>query len=483
MNPKTLKKGCAVAMVAYLIIAVLFYWIGGDQLRYRDNQSDMLTPSGVVNEITSDIVLEQEIPAEGELLTQLNLVGATYARTNTGTLHLEVCSLDGQVLTSYDVDVSQMQDNAEFSVVFPQPVAISDGRALLRVTAPEATPGNAVALYYGTTMSAARYEVEVGLSEADRLSINGKVQEYALSVRVMSREALLFGSYYWYLAAAGFVILVSVCVYLMQKNESGKGSRLLNLFVAFDRYRYLMKQLVARDFKTKYKRSVLGVLWSFLNPLLTMLVQYIVFSTLFKSDIPNFALYLLIGIVCFNFFNEATSMSLVSIVGNASLITKVYMPKYIYPLTRVMSSTVNFLLALIPLFIVMLVTGEPIRPVILLLPLGLVCLFCIALGIGMILSSAMVFFRDTQFLWGVISMLWMYATPIFYPESIIAEEFMTLYKMNPLYHVVRFIRIILIDGISPEPKAYGLMLLASLIPLVIGVVVFKKTQDKFVLNL
>lgn len=483
MNPKTLKKGCAIALVVYLLVAVLFYWIGGEQLHYRDSQSDMITPSGVVNEITADVVLEQEIVVDGDLLTRLTLKGATYARSNTGALHIEICSLEGQALTSYDVDVSQMQDNAEFSVAFPEPVKISGGRALLRITAPEATPGNAVTLYYGTTISASRYEVEAALAEDDRLSINGQLQEYALSTRVMSRELLLFGSYYWHLVAAGFVILLGVCAHLIKRNASGKTSQLLNLFVAFDRYWYLMKQLVARDFKTKYKRSVLGVVWSFLNPLLTMLVQYIVFSTLFKSDIPNFALYLLIGIVCFNFFNEATSMSLMSIVGNASLITKVYMPKYIYPLTRVMSSTINFLLALIPLFIVMLITKAPIRPALLLLPLGLMCLFFIALGIGMILSSAMVFFRDTQFLWGVLSMLWMYATPIFYPESIIADEFMTLYKMNPLYHVVRFIRIIMIDGVSPEPKAYGLMLLASLIPLVVGVVVFKKTQDKFVLNL
>ena len=176
-------------------------------------------------------------------------------------------------------------------------------------------------------------------------------------------------------------------------------------------------------------------------------------------------------------------MALLSIVGNASLITKVYMPKYIYPLTRAMSSTINFLLALIPLFLVMFVTREPLRISVLLLPVGIICLFCVALGIGMLLSSAMVFFRDTQFLWGVLSMLWMYVTPIFYPESIIPEEFLTLYKMNPLYHIVRFIRILLIDGVSPEPKAYAFMFLASIVPLLLGVIVFKKTQDRFVLNL
>ena len=252
---------------------------------------------------------------------------------------------------------------------------------------------------------------------------------------------------------------------------------------SLSRYRFLIKQLVARDFKTKYKRSVLGVVWSFLNPLLTMTVQYIVFSTLFRSDTPNFAVYLLSGIVCFNFFSEATSMSLTSIVGNASLITKVYVPKYVYPLTRVMSSTVNFLLALIPLLAAMLLTRTPIRPSALLILVGVLCLFAVSLGIGLVLASSMVFFRDTQFLWGVLSMLWMYATPIFYPETIIPVRFRLLYKCNPLYHIIRFIRIALLQGVSPEPKAYVLMFVASFVPLAIGIAVFRKTQDQFVLNL
>ena len=176
-------------------------------------------------------------------------------------------------------------------------------------------------------------------------------------------------------------------------------------------------------------------------------------------------------------------MTLSSIVGNAPLITKVYVPKYIYSVTRVMSSAVNFLLSLIPLFFVVFITRTPIRASFLLLPLGIICLFMLCLGVGMLLATSMVFFRDTQFLWGVVSMLWMYATPIFYPESILPAKLMPLFKCNPLYHIIRFIRTVLMDGVSPEPKAYALMLLASLIPLVIGVWVFKKNQDKFVLYL
>lgn len=321
------------------------------------------------------------------------------------------------------------------------------------------------------------------LAQDELVRLNGTAMDGGLCMELQCREYLWFGTYYWYFVAAGLVLLGIYFLRLLQKNRQGRHSLILNMIAAFSRYGYLMKQLVARDFKTKYKRSVLGVLWSFLNPLLTMSVQYIIFSTLFRSDIPNFAVYLLIGIVCYSFFSEATSMALTSIVSNAPLITKVYVPKYIYPLTRVMSSTINFLLALVPLFVVLLATHTPIRPAILLMPVGVLCLFAVSLGLGMLLASAMVFFRDTQFLWGVISMLWMYATPIFYPESIVPAAAMPFYKCNPLYHIIRFIRIILMDGISPEPKAYGLMLVTAFVPLILGVLVFKKTQDRFVIHI
>lgn len=288
---------------------------------------------------------------------------------------------------------------------------------------------------------------------------------------------------YGILALAVGVLLALYGRHLLRQEKRGRQALILRLLFALQKYQFLIRQLVARDFKTKYKRSVLGVLWSFLNPVLTMAVQYVVFSTLFKSDIPNFALYLLIGIVCFNFFSEAVSMALTAIVGNAALITKVYVPAYIYPLSRVLSCGINLLFSLLPLFAVMLLTGAPVRPAVLLLPFGLGCLFLLSLGIGLLLAATMVFFRDTQFLWGVASMLWMYLTPIIYPESIIPARFMGIYRCNPLYHILRFIRVIMMQGVSPEPEAYALCLLAGLLPLLLGALFFRKQQDKFVVNL
>ena len=249
------------------------------------------------------------------------------------------------------------------------------------------------------------------------------------------------------------------------------------------RYKFLLQQLVSRDFKAKYKRSFLGVLWSFLNPLLTMIVQFIVFSTLFKSDIPNFAMYLLIGIVFFNFFSEATSMGLTSIVGNASLITKVYIPKYIFPVSRVLSSSINLLLAMIPLFIVALFTGVRFTFAVLILPFSIACTIVFCIGVSLILSSAMVYFRDMQFLWGVLNMLWMYATPIFYPESILPQNLMILFKMNTMYHFIRLSRALILNGESPEFKAYLFCVIAAVIPFFIGTIIFKKAQNEFALHL
>jgi ABC-2 type transport system permease protein len=250
-----------------------------------------------------------------------------------------------------------------------------------------------------------------------------------------------------------------------------------------ENYRFLIRQLVSRDFKTKYKRSVLGMFWSFLNPLLMMSIQYFIFSTLFKSDIPNYAAYLLIGIVCFNFFSEVCNMSLYSILGNANLITKVYMPKYIYPLTRVVSSTVNLGISLLPMLLVCMFTGVQFEKAAFLALFFLICLIIFSFGMALMLSAAMVFFRDTQFLWSVFSTVWMYATAIFYPESILPQEFRFVLDINPLYHFIKNIRICILNGISPEPIMYIQCLLISLIMLAIGAVIFKKSQDKFVLYL
>lgn len=176
-------------------------------------------------------------------------------------------------------------------------------------------------------------------------------------------------------------------------------------------------------------------------------------------------------------------MALTSIVGNASLITKVYVPKYIYPLTRILSSLINLLISMIPLIVVALISGLLPAQAYILSLYAFVCLALFCLGLGMLLSAAMVFFRDIQFLWGVLTTIWMYLTPIFYPVSALPEAAQRIVMMNPLYYYVTFVRTCIIDGVSPESIMYAQCLLYAIAALVVGAWVFKKNQDKFVLYL
>ena len=228
---------------------------------------------------------------------------------------------------------------------------------------------------------------------------------------------------------------------------------------------------------------MLGVAWSFLNPLLTMSVQYVVFSTLFRSDIPNYPLYLLTGIVFMNLFSEAITLGMTSITSNGSLIKKVKVPKYIFPISRVISSMINFGYALIPLGLMMLVTGTRVHLTVLLLIFDVICLFGFILGMVFLLSTSMTFFQDTQFLWSVLSLLWMYLTPVFYPESIIPAVISPFYRLNPMYQYITFARTCIIYGKAPAPEAYLTCALLSLFVLTLGITVFRKNQDKFVLYL
>ena len=167
-------------------------------------------------------------------------------------------------------------------------------------------------------------------------------------------------------------------------------------------------------------------------------------------------------------------------MGNAPLITKVYLPKYIYPVTRVFSSGINLLMSLIPLIIAALITGEKITWAFLMLPYILICVMIFTMGFGMILAAAMTFFRDMQFLWGVLSMLWMYLTPLFYPISIVPKQVQGLVLNNPMYYFVNAFRTIILEGITPRPVVFCQCTLVALVMLGIGSLIFKKTQDKFI---
>lgn len=255
-----------------------------------------------------------------------------------------------------------------------------------------------------------------------------------------------------------------------------------NISYSLQKYKFLLHQLISRDFKVKYKRSVLGILWSLLYPVLTMTVMALVFSNVFKFSTPgvNYLVYLLTGLVMFNYFSEASNLSMSSVVANFALINKIYIPKYIFPLSKCLFVGINFLLTLIPLYAIILITGTPLNIFHLLLPYAFVCLFIFTLGMGLILASVSVFLRDMFYIYGIIMTLWMYLTPIMYDINLISIKYQRIFKLNPLYHYINFARRIILYGEVPTPFTFAVCAGSALLTLLIGIIVFKKTQDKFI---
>lgn len=250
----------------------------------------------------------------------------------------------------------------------------------------------------------------------------------------------------------------------------------------FLKYKDLFVQLVIRDIKLKYRRSFLGYLWSVLNPLFTMLIMWVVFSNLFRFEIQYFPVYLLTGQILFGFMSEATNASILSIVGNASLLKKVYIPKYIFTLSRVTSSLVNLLLSMIALMIVTLITGVPFTWHMLLFLLPVLQLYFFCIGLGLFLAQGSVFFRDIQYIWGVIITAWMYITPIFYPISIMPDKIQNIIKIcNPMYAYIAQFRDCILYGVPSGPKLYIAGIGWAVIMLTVGIWRFVKNQDRFIL--
>lgn len=289
--------------------------------------------------------------------------------------------------------------------------------------------------------------------------------------------------YYGIFAAVLVFFCVRESLFTARCAATGRQNHLLRLQAGIRRYGFLIEQLVRRNFNTKYRQSILGVLWSFLNPLLTMLVQYLVFSTLFRSAIDHFPVYLISGIIVFSFFTECVTLGMDAIVMNASLITKVAIPKLIFPFSRALSSLINFLISLLPLLLLMLLTGVRVSPALLLLPLMIALLFLFALGVTLVMATLNVFFRDTRFLWSVISLLWTYATPIFYPDTIWPEGLRGIFHLNPMYQLIDFLRQIVIAGIPPTPERLLACAAGAFGMLMIGLVIFRRYEEKFVFHL
>lgn len=250
----------------------------------------------------------------------------------------------------------------------------------------------------------------------------------------------------------------------------------------FNKYRFLLVELTKKEIKLKYRRSYLGILWTLIEPILTTIVLTLVFSKMLdRGKKPDYPVYILTGRLLYSFFSSSTKSAMKSIRGNSAMIKKVYVPKYIYPLSSVLSNYITFLISMIVLFGASLIFK--IKPTVniftAVIPLTL--LLILSVGVGLILATMAVFFRDMEYLWGVLLMLIMYMSAIFYDASTAGAKW--IFYFNPLYFIIVNFRDAVLYGNPMNMQAFMISAAYSFTSLIVGIVLFYKQQDKFILNI
>ena len=260
---------------------------------------------------------------------------------------------------------------------------------------------------------------------------------------------------------------------------------MINYLNNLKKYKPLLSELVIRNIKVRYRKSILGVFWTLLNPLLMMVVLSVVFSNIFKFDVANYPVYILSGQVIFNFFSEATSDSMRSILANAPLIKKVYVPKYMFTFSSIVSSIINVMASFAALIIVMIFMQNQLYWTMLLSFLPLIILFIFSSGIGLMLASFVVKFRDIEHFYGVFLTALMYLMPVIYPISIVQQVPVVceIVTYNPLTIMLNMFRDLVMNGTMPDPISFVSMLVLAIVIFVLGMFVFYKKQDTFIMDL
>lgn len=251
----------------------------------------------------------------------------------------------------------------------------------------------------------------------------------------------------------------------------------------FRKFRPLLNELITRDIKNKYRKSILGVFWTILNPLFMMIVLSVVFSNLFKFDIEYFPVYLLSGQLIFNFFSESTTNAMGAIIANGPLIKKIYVPKYVFVLSRIFSSSINLLASFTALIFVMLAMRVELHYTILLVPIPLFFVIGFSLGVGLLLAALTVKFRDIMHLYSVFVTALMYLTPVIYPMSILPEWLEKVVLLNPLTNILIMFRDVMMNNTLPSISSMVIAFVEVVVVMVLGLYVFYKRQDTFILDI
>lgn len=272
------------------------------------------------------------------------------------------------------------------------------------------------------------------------------------------------------LLLGAIVLLIAIFAFLWKKTSLG---------IKLEQHSFLFEELVKRDFTLKYKRTMLGALWSLLSPLINLLIMWLVFNKMLGSNIDHFVIYLFAGQLVFSYFSDATNMGMTSLLDNAAIFTKVNVPKYLFLFSRNVSSLINFSITLIVFFFFVLLEGIPFTWKFLMLVFPVLCLIVINLGVGMILSALYVFFRDMQYLWGLALQLIMWMSAIFYSIDGYAENVRKLFLLNPVYLCIRYFRKIVIENTVPTMQFHLLLAAMAVAFFSIGCWMYKHYKTKF----
>jgi ABC-2 type transport system permease protein len=246
------------------------------------------------------------------------------------------------------------------------------------------------------------------------------------------------------------------------------------------RYRELIWALAMKELHVRYKRSALGFLWALLNPLLMMIIYTMVFSTIMRTSVPNYSIFLISTLLPWTFFSQALSYSVDSIVSNGELLKKVYVPKSVFPMAAVLSNIINFLLSMVPLFLLLIVFRFPFHWTWIYFLIPFASLILLTLGFSFFFAMANVFFRDMAHILQVILQAWFYFSPILYPLDFIPEHYRILFRFNPLLYPLNGFRLAIYYGMLPSPQSVAMSLAGGLAVLTIGYYLFRRYQDTLV---
>ncbi len=253
----------------------------------------------------------------------------------------------------------------------------------------------------------------------------------------------------------------------------------MQIFKELYNYREFLKTSIKKEFRGKYKKSFLGVLWSFLNPLFQLLIYALVFPFILRVNVDNYTIFLIVALMPWTFFNSTIIQSAASIVANGGIIKKVYFPREILPISTATSNLLNFLITGIIVIFALLISGIGIGTSVLVLPLIIIMQYILQLGLAFIFSSITVYVRDVEYIINIFMMLMFYLCPIVYSADMIPEKYLPIFKLNPMFHILGYYRTILYDKQLPNITNVLILFITCIGILIIGYLIFQKCKKRF----